>query len=695
MSTLENLNEEYYQKHISEELYNKAKSFENQKKILQSFTYIYEMLARKSLNADKAVDEETRVSFLNAYRKFGLYQARIIRSNGDEYFRYDYTQNAQFQKSKTLQNKAKRDYFLEMMQADYELGKVYFSELNLNQENGSIEMPYRPTILTMVKIKEGNELYLLVLNFNLDILLHDILSSNEYDVFLTQSDGEINYHQNVQYAFSKDLHKSLYVDTLYPNLPKQFQKLSFPGHEFRLYVVPKKEGYNRYIEHLEKLHTTKMIFSLVVSLVLALLLSFFIKSIFKKLEKNVTAILAGRTAEIESENSCEEVALILENISDTHRRINAQKEQYVQQLAQEVRKSRRIFDSQNAITIITDGHDIVDMNHLFFEYFNYEDLEDFKKQHRCICELFIDKEGMHSLMPTMDGQNWIEYILSDSGNVHKAYMLDKEAKERVYSVKVTTMDESSSNHNIILFIDITESEEIQNIMLVQNRHAAMGEMIAMIAHQWKQPLATLSLINTKLRTKYELEKLTKEDFADGYVKQKQLIKHLSDTIDDFRNFFHNGRGNIEKVALEKILGAPYAMLYPLFQANAIDFKIFYEGDIEKDAVGVLQSKVNQVLINIYKNALDELIRKQIKDAHIYVYCAKEKNKVSIKVCDNAGGVPEDIIAKIFEPYFSTKSKNGTGIGLYMSKTICEQHLHGELCVHNEAEGACFEMSFKV
>lgn len=96
-------------------------------------------------------------------------------------------------------------------------------------------------------------------------------------------------------------------------------------------------------------------------------------------------------------------------------------------------------------------------------------------------------------------------------------------------------------------------------------------------------------------------------------------------------------------------------------------------------------------MNIYKNALDEFKRREIQNPKISITVQSQNNRLKILICDNAGGIPEEIIGKIFEPYFSTKSKNGMGIGLYMSKIIAENHLGGKLNVHNSENGACFEI----
>jgi PAS domain S-box-containing protein len=225
------------------------------------------------------------------------------------------------------------------------------------------------------------------------------------------------------------------------------------------------------------------------------------------------------------------------------------------------------------------------------------------------------------------------------------------------------------------------------MLQAQSRSALMGEMISMIAHQWRQPLSTISLLINDINMKYIMNALDSEYLKSSIDKTNQTIHYMSKTIDDFREFFKPNKEK-EYVFVEKSVKNAISFIEPLIKKYEIELNI---NIISDDKIVVYKNELLQVLINIIKNAIDAIIENGINKPKITVVIDDIDDKKIINIIDNAGGVPSDIIDKVFEPYFSTKKKNGTGLGLYMSKIIIEEHLLGKLSVKNFEDGAIFSI----
>ena len=230
------------------------------------------------------------------------------------------------------------------------------------------------------------------------------------------------------------------------------------------------------------------------------------------------------------------------------------------------------------------------------------------------------------------------------------------------------------------------------IKMRNSRLNQMSEIISMIAHQWRQPLNNLSLINQSLIVKYQRRKLNDAAIKDFSLNARRELDLLSKTIDDFSEFFKIEEEKRYFDAKETVYNLQYAV-EPVLHKYGIAMHL-YAGQDEKYMVKGYPNALMQVLLNLVYNARDALLEKNIRYKKIDIILEKSDEKVVLKVRDNAGGVPEEIIDKIFNPYFSTKkNKNGTGLGLYMSKIIIEEKMGGTLEVFNEKEGAVFEMIF--
>ncbi len=239
--------------------------------------------------------------------------------------------------------------------------------------------------------------------------------------------------------------------------------------------------------------------------------------------------------------------------------------------------------------------------------------------------------------------------------------------------------------------EVTKNKQQQILMMQQSRLAQMGEMIAMIAHQWRQPLNNLSLANQLLVLKYEKGKLDNETMEYFKNNSKKQIINMSETIDVFRDFFKSRKtGQIFYIndTVKSILD----MTRAIFMTKGI--KISFNNE-KPYAVFGYPNDLGQVLLNIINNAKDALLLIDKKNKYINIEIEEKDDEIIICIEDNAGGIKEEIKDKIFDPYFSTKGeKNGTGLGLYMSKMIVEKKFNGKIDVINSNEGTIFKIFLK-
>jgi len=238
-----------------------------------------------------------------------------------------------------------------------------------------------------------------------------------------------------------------------------------------------------------------------------------------------------------------------------------------------------------------------------------------------------------------------------------------------------------------------EKNRKHEIMLSQqSRLAQMGEAINMIAHQWRQPLNNLNGLVLLMDLKISKQEIIDKDLLEKEFDEiESTTTYMSNTIDDFRDFFKPQKEKIE-FNLEETIESTIRLVHPMMIHDEI--KIHHTSKNNIKLFGY-PNEIGQVIINIINNAKDALLSNNIKkEKNIYISLYKEHKKTVITIQDNAGGIDGKIIEHIFNPYFSTKlKKNGTGLGLYISKMIIEEHMNGKLSVENRNDGAIFKMEF--
>ncbi len=284
----------------------------------------------------------------------------------------------------------------------------------------------------------------------------------------------------------------------------------------------------------------------------------------------------------------------------------------------------------------------------------------------------------------------IRYDVTDA--VLTAKELEKKEKE-LESLNATLeerikkqtlkLEELNKNLEIKIQKEVEKNREKDRIMFQQARFAAMGEMIANIAHQWRQPLSELGILLFKLKDAFLKNSI--QEFEKDYNDCKVVINRMSKTIDDFRDFFKPTREKSDFYIEDSVEEAIFIIKETLKSHN---IKINFNNK-HSIIINGYPNEILQVILNILNNAKDVLIAKDKNHKKIDIQISSSNNQVKISICDNGGGISENILDKIFDPYFTTKhSKQGTGIGLYMSKKIIEQN-GGSIEVSNKNDGACF------
>lgn len=233
---------------------------------------------------------------------------------------------------------------------------------------------------------------------------------------------------------------------------------------------------------------------------------------------------------------------------------------------------------------------------------------------------------------------------------------------------------------------VEKNRKQEKLLMQQAKMAEIGSMLESIAHQWRQPLNILGLSMTRLNLSCALG--GKSESGKVIEIAEAQIEYMSQTIDDFRNFFKQDRSQIP-VNINAMVNEVEALLGPLLVRK----KIMVEREIDSSIeVLVYPNELKQVLINLVNNAREAIEQRRGNERLIYIRCVNDERYCTISIEDTGGGIDASIIDKIFDPYFTTKFESqGTGIGLYMAKTIIEKHFLGKLSVYNTSKGACFEI----
>ena len=303
-----------------------------------------------------------------------------------------------------------------------------------------------------------------------------------------------------------------------------------------------------------------------------------------------------------------------------------------------------------------------------------------------------------TVIPILDENGGIEEFIAIRYDVTKEvfykHSLQKKEKEleelnasleRRVEEKTKELKELNETLELRVQDEISKNEEKQRVMFWQSRLASLGEMLANIAHQWRQPLTELNL--TIFTLKKSALNGNDEEVITYYDESKHIIKNMSQTIDDFTNFFRPDKVKHHFKVSESINEA-LSILDKVIKSEMINIKT----DLKDSQVLGVANELTQVIINLIKNSKEAYVQNSILIREIAINSKEENGFVIIELVDNAGGISKENLEKIFEPYFTTKHKSsGTGLGLFMSKMICEQGLNGYLDVKSKKNSTTFSI----
>ena len=325
-------------------------------------------------------------------------------------------------------------------------------------------------------------------------------------------------------------------------------------------------------------------------------------------------------------------------------------------------------------------------------YANIKDKEDFNRE--LMEKGFVTNREM--LLQRKDEKTFwakvtVMLIRDDDGNPKYYDGLVEDITERKRAeelLKKTNNELRQLKENLEIKVKdaIKEIRDKDHLLIKQSRHASMGEMIGNIAHQWRQPLTAIAVLVQDIEEAYNYDELTSEYLNESIKKTMEQLKYMSHTIDDFRNFFKPNKTK-EDFSANIVVMKTVEFIRKSFEHNQIELKIDLKQECE---ISGFANEYSQVILNILNNAKDAIVENQTKNAFVEIILGKKNDITMLKISNNAGPIPEEILENIFDPYFTTKQqRKGTGLGLYMAKTIIEQNMGGKISINNLKDGVTF------
>ncbi len=353
---------------------------------------------------------------------------------------------------------------------------------------------------------------------------------------------------------------------------------------------------------------------------------------------------------------------------------------------EQIRKLSHAIEQSSSTVLITDTEGNIEYANPKFTQLTGYSLEEAMGK-----TLRILKSGKTS--PEVYKELWKTIL---SGNEWLGELCNRKKNGELFWEYVSISPVKNSEGVITDFIavkdDITEQKQKEKLYLQQTRLAQMGEMLSMIAHQWRQPLTSIGAIASNTRNRLILNKTDKEMLIESMKKIQAHVNYLSHTVSDFRTFFKPNKVK-EPVSVRDIIQKCLGLISKPLEINEIKIETSYKSDREIESY---PSELIQVFLNILKNIVDIVQNRKIENAIASIREYEENGFIVIDITDNAGGIPDDIKDHIFLPYFSTKEeKHGTGLGLYMCKTIIEEHCKGHIMAQNIKGGTKFVIKLPI
>jgi signal transduction histidine kinase len=295
------------------------------------------------------------------------------------------------------------------------------------------------------------------------------------------------------------------------------------------------------------------------------------------------------------------------------------------------------------------------------------------------------------LIPSFYGVNHVQQI----GSAIEMIFLSWALADRIHLLQseyINKLNHLNDTLNDTIRNALVEARSKDRLLTLQSRYAAMGEMIEQIAHQWRQPLNTLGLINQNLYFKRQLGNCDDLCYEKTHEQFEEHLQYMSKTIDDFRNYYKMDKCNIEE-DIGELAAIALRLNEVLLKYARINTRLIIQ---TSKKVLISKNEMIQVLMNLIKNAHDAIKERSIESGEITITVLETRGWVKVLVEDNGGGIDEATMMKIFDIYFTTKSDDkGTGLGLYMCRNIVEESFGGTIGVENTSKGARFTISLPI
>lgn len=589
--------------------------------------------------------EEVDKLFLNITKaNKNIMQLRFIDINGDEKVRIDQYRDATIRVSPTseLQNKRNRYYLKKFLHLPY--GEVGFSKFDLNEEHGIVEYPYNPTLRVGRGVYVDAKLMgVVVINFYMQEWIEYTLNYAHLKIAIINEDNDFMMHYDPEWEWSA------------------YAKIAKKASEH-----PLVESIPNYKE------SQKSFYRLSDSLIAKPMQLFDNKVVVAyKLEKSLNSLIVEKVLDITTLFIVAFLIVLLPLLYLIYR--------YVQFTKQSSLFLNNIIDNMfDALIVIDRQATIMHVNNTTLNLFGYR------------ADELIGK-NIKILVPEPHKSLHDEYVKNYThekrviiGHERNLSGVHKDGSTIALSLAVTKIKMNNNIYFIGTARDLREVKKLENmakhqeaLLLEQSKLASMGEMIGAIAHQWRQPLNELTIRIQKLKYDYLKERIDEAFISDFIEKNKKTIHFMSKTIDDFRNFFR-----VDKQKQHFDIKNSIIDVVDMLQAQLKEYAIEIELEGEELLYYGFKSEFEQVIMNLIANAKDAFLENSIKSPKIEIGVAA--NRVTIK--DNGGGIPREILDKVFEPYFTTKEQGkGTGLGLYMSKIIIEKNMSSKIFI-TQVEG---------
>lgn len=375
-------------------------------------------------------------------------------------------------------------------------------------------------------------------------------------------------------------------------------------------------------------------------------------------------------------------------------------------------------DSTNGISIISNGK-VVDCNKKLLDIFQYDSKKEFLEEHPLKLAPVFQSDGKLSLTKaenmmkiakskgnccfdwiclnknTQEKHIEIDIIKIDSFlNKERYFMIWRDIEKRVEMEKKLKL--LNENLEDIIEEKVKNNKKQEEMILQQTKQAQIGEMLSMIAHQWRQPLGAISASTIDMQMKIMLKNLDSNALLEYIIKELQSIESftqvLTNTIDDFRDFYKFTKDK-QKISIMSPIKKSYQIIEKYFEEDQINIEIICMKEV---IVSIYESEIIQVILSILQNSRDNFIQKDIKNPKVIIMVEEDqKNNLLLKIFDNGKGIKKENLDKIFQPYFTTKDKmNGTGLGLYIAQKIIQEHHDGTIDIQNQTDGICTTIKLK-